>query len=123
PPAHPRPTPGTPRPYQFPAFERHALANGLRVIVAPIHTLPVVTTLAVVDSGATYDPAGYEGLSQLTARALDEGTATMDALQLAERLELLGTTLDTGADWDSTIVQLTSLSSRVEDAIAVLAEV
>lgn len=123
PPAHPRPTPSAPRPYQFPQFERRALSNGLRVVVAPIHTLPVVTTLAVVDAGATHDPPVLEGLSQLTARALVEGTSTMDALQLAERLELLGTTLDTGADWDSTIVQLTSLASRVDDAIAVLAEV
>jgi zinc protease len=46
----------------------------------------------------------------------------MDALELAERLESLGTTLDTGADWDSAIVQLTALSSRVEDAFDVLAE-
>ena len=47
----------------------------------------------------------------------------MNALQLAQRLETLGTTLDTGADWDSAIVQLTSLTSRVADAFTVLAEV
>jgi zinc protease len=123
PPGLPRPAAGEPRPYRFPAFERRRLSNDLRVIVAPIRTLPVVTTLAVIDAGATRDLLDLEGLSVLTMRALDEGTATMDALQLAERLELLGTTLDTGADWDSAIVQLTSLSSRVEDAFAVLSEV
>ena len=47
----------------------------------------------------------------------------MNALELAERLEMLGSTLDTGADWDSAIVQLTALSSRVEDGFTVLAEV
>jgi zinc protease len=47
----------------------------------------------------------------------------MNALELTTRLEMLGTTLDTGADWDSAIVQLTALSSRMEDAMAVLAEV
>jgi zinc protease len=36
---------------------------------------------------------------------------------------MLGSTLDTGADWDSAIVQLTALSSRVEDGLSVLAEV
>ena len=121
--ALPRPSASSPRPYNFPDFQRRTLSNGLRIIVAPVRELPVVTTLAVVDAGATRDPAGLEGLSVLTMRALDEGTATMDALQLAERLELLGTTLDTGADWDSAIVQLTSLSSRVDDAFAVLSEV
>lgn len=121
--APPRPAPGIPRPYAFPHFETRTLGNGVRVVIAPIHTFPVVTVLAVVEAGATRDPLGCEGLAQLATRALAEGTATMDALQLAERLESLGTTLDTGADWDSAIVQLTALASRVGDAFAVLSEV
>ncbi|MEP6766626.1 MAG: pitrilysin family protein [Gemmatimonadaceae bacterium] len=121
--APPRPQPGIPRPYTFPHFETRILPNGLRLIVAPVHSYPVVTVLAVIEAGATRDPIGQEGLAQLATRALAEGTGTMDALQLAERLESLGTTLDTGADWDSAIVQLTSLASRVGDAFAVLSEV
>lgn len=118
-----RPGAGTPRPYRFPAFESRILANGLRVIVAPIHAYPVVTILAVVEAGATRDPRDAEGVAQLATRALNEGTRTMTALELAQRLENLGSTLDTGADWDSAIVQLTALTSRVEDGFAVLAEV
>lgn len=120
--APPRPSPGKPRTYRFPAFETHILPNGLRLMVAPLHTYPVVTTLAVVEAGATRDPAGLDGLAGLVTRALPEGTRDMTAMELAERLESLGTTLDTGADWDSAIVQLTALSTRVEDAFAVLAE-
>ncbi|MES2522521.1 MAG: pitrilysin family protein [Gemmatimonadota bacterium] len=119
--APPRPPAGTPRPYRFPHFETRILANGLRIVVAPMTAYPVVTVLAVVEAGATRDP--IDGLAQLASRALAEGTRTMDALALAERLESLGTTLDTGADWDSAILQLTALSTRVEDAFAVLAEV
>lgn len=122
-PAPARPGPGAPRPYRFPAFETRILANGLRIIVAPVRAHPVVTTLAVVEAGATRDLPGMEGLAQLTTRALAEGTRDMDALTLTTRLEMLGTTLDTGADWDSAIVQLTALSSRIDDAVAVLAEV
>jgi zinc protease len=118
-----RPQPGIPRPYTFPHFETHILQNGLRLVVAPVHSYPVVTVLAVVEAGATRDPLGCEGLAQLATRALAEGTGTMDALALAERLESLGTTLDTGADWDSAIVQLTALAHRVGDAFAVLSEV
>lgn len=118
-----RPEAGTPRPYHFPPFETRVLDNGLRLIVAPIHAYPVVTILAVVDAGATRDPRDVEGVAQLATRALNEGTRTMNALELALRLEMMGSTLDTGADWDSTIVQLTSLASRIEDGFAVLAEV
>ncbi|MBC8086663.1 MAG: insulinase family protein [Phycisphaerae bacterium] len=121
--APPRPQPGVPRPYAFPHFETRTLGNGVRVVIAPIHNYPVVTVLAVVEAGATRDPLGCEGLAQLATRALAEGTATMNALELAERLESLGTTLDTGADWDSAIVQLTALASRVGDAFEVLSEV
>ena len=92
-------------------------------MVSPVHAYPVVTVLAVIEAGATRDPRDADGLAQLTTRALAEGTRDMNALQLAQRLETLGTTLDTGADWDSAIVQLTSLTSRVADAFTVLAEV
>ncbi|GAB1343285.1 M16 family metallopeptidase [Gemmatimonas sp.] len=121
--APPRPGPGAPRPYRFPNFETRILSNGLRVMVARVPAYPVVTTLAVVEAGATRDPRDYEGMAQLVTRGLSEGTRNMNALELTTRLEMLGTTLDTGADWDSAIVQLTALSSRVEDALAVLAEV
>lgn len=121
--APPRPGPGEPRPYRFPHFVTRILSNGLRLMVAPVPAFPVVTTLAVVEAGATRDPRDHEGLAQLVTRALSEGTRSMNALELTTRLEMLGTTLDTGADWDSAIVQLTALSSRMEDAMAVLAEV
>ncbi|MDQ8159721.1 MAG: pitrilysin family protein [Gemmatimonadota bacterium] len=123
PPAPPRPVAGTPSDYRFPHFATRILANGLRVIVASVPAYPVVTTLAVVEAGATRDPRDYEGLAQLTTRALAEGTRDMNALELTSRLEMLGTTLDTGADWDSAIVQITALSSRIDDAVAVLSEV
>lgn len=118
-----RPGAGAPRPYRFPHFETRILSNGLRIVVAPIPAYPVVTILAVVEAGATRDPRDAEGVAQLATRALNEGTRTMNSLELAQRLEMLGSTLDTGADWDSAIVQLTALTSRVEDGFSVLAEV
>ncbi len=121
--APPRPTAGVPSDYRFPHFTTRILANGLRVIVASVPAYPVVTTLAVIEAGATRDPRDYEGLAQLTTRALAEGTRDMSALELTSRLEMLGTTLDTGADWDSAIVQITALSTRIDDAVAVLSEV
>jgi zinc protease len=121
--APPRPTPGTPRPYRFPAFHRHTLPNGLGLIVAPMRRYPITTVLAMVDVGATADPRGREGLTSLLASALAEGTTSMDALTLADRLEQAGSTLDTGCDWESTMVQLSALPSRLDDAVAVLAEV
>ena len=38
-----RPTPGTPRPYDFPDVERTRLANGLSLIVANLPGRPLVS--------------------------------------------------------------------------------
>ncbi len=121
--APPRPGAGAPRPYHFPDFERRALPNGLRLVVAPVHRLPLVSVVVVVDAGAASDPAGREGLAVLTARALVEGTASMDAVALVERVEGLGSALDSGADWDAAVVSLTALAPKLGDAFEVLADV
>jgi zinc protease len=118
-----KPTPGTPRDYNFPSFESVTLPNGLRVVVAPVRKLPLVTVLALVDAGSVADPAGQEGVAQLTASLLTEGTGTLTGAALAEVVELMGSTLDAGADWDSSVVKLTTLSSRLPEALALLARV
>jgi zinc protease len=118
-----RPIPGVPRAYTFPSFTAAALPNGLRVVVAPVRKLPLVTVLALVDAGSVADPAGQEGVAQLTASLLTEGTGTLTGAALAELVEMMGSTLDAGADWDSSVVKLTTLSSRLTDAMALLARV
>ena len=85
-----RPTPGAPRHYHFPAFESHTLATGVRVVVAPVRKLPLVTVLALVDAGSVADPVGQEGVAQLTASLLTEGTGTMSGAALAEPPTTLG---------------------------------
>jgi zinc protease len=118
-----RPAPGPPRTFQFPRFERAELPNGLRVIVAPVRKLPVVTVLAVIDAGATADPQGREGLAQLTAEALREGTAHRDGIQILEGFEKLGSSLEAGADWDSTVVSMTLLRDKMESGLSLMTEV
>jgi zinc protease len=118
-----RPTPGPPREYTFPSFTSHHLPSGLRVVVAPVRKLPLVTVLALVDAGSLSDPAGQEGVAQLTASLLSEGTGTLSGAALTELVELMGSTLDSGADWDSSVVKLTTLSSRLHEALGLLARV
>lgn len=118
-----RPTAGTPRPYEFPPVERFTLTNGLQVVVAPIHRLPVVSVLAVVNAGASGDARGREGLALLTAAALAEGTIQRDGPALADAFERLGTAIDSGGDWDAATVELTVTPTRLQQALALLAEV
>ena len=123
PPAPPRPGAGEPRPYHFPAFESRTLSNGLRVIVAPVTKLPVVSVVAIVDAGAGTEPPERDGLASLTAKALLEGTTTRDGAALIEEAERLGGALDADADWDAATIKLTVLSERIAPALRLIGDV
>ena len=118
-----RPKPGHPRSYHFPEFDSEILTSGIRLLVAPVEKLPLVTVLVVVDTGSSNDPAGKEGIARLTAKALLEGSRSYDGAELAEKFEQLGTSLESGADWDSTFVKITVMSERLESALRLLGEV
>jgi zinc protease len=118
-----RPQPGPAREYHFPKFEQRSLENGIRVIVAPVSKLPVVTVLAVINATAVGDPAGKEGVAEITAQALRDGTNEIDGTSLTLELEKLGTSLEVGADWDSTVASLTVLRDKVDKAFALFSDV
>ena len=118
-----RPEPGPPREYHFPRFERSRLENGMNVIVATVSKLPIVSIAAVIDATALADQKGKEGTAELTAQALREGTVSRDGAKLVLDLEKLGTSLEAGADWDSTIASMTVLRGHVDEAFEIFAEV
>lgn len=118
-----RPTPGTPRPYEFPAVAIARLANGVRVVVADLPGRPLVSASVVVPAGAADEPAAEGGSLVLAARALTEGTDRHDAIALTEAAERLGASLHAEAGWDATTVGVDVPASRLEPAMELLAEV
>jgi len=118
-----RPNPGPARSYRFPTFTDERLPNEVRLVTAQVSKLPVVTMLVLVDVGSTNDPAGKEGVAALAAALLLEGTSRLGGAEISERFEQLGTSVESGADWDSAFVKLTALSDQVEDAAVLLGEI
>jgi zinc protease len=120
----PVPAPGTPRAYRFPRVDRRVLSAGTRVVAAPVARVPLVTLAAVFHAaGADRDPAGREGLAQLVASMLREGTTSRDGAAVAELFESLGSSLSAIADWDATTVSFTVQTARLDAAVAALCEV
>jgi zinc protease len=117
-----RPKPGPTRSYHFPDFHDQILPSGIRLVTAPVAKLPVVTVLVIVDAGSTNDPAGKEGVAALTASTLLEGSERFDGAELAEKFEQLGTSVESGADWDSAFIKITVLSDQLEEATKLLGE-
>jgi zinc protease len=121
-PATLRPKPQPPRSYRFPAFTDETLPNGLRLLTSSVSKLPLATVLVLVDAGSTNDPIGKEGVAALTAAALLEGSRRYDGAELAGEFEKLGTSLESGADWDSAFFKITVLSDKIELATKLLGE-
>jgi predicted Zn-dependent peptidase len=117
------PKPGPVRPLRLPPVEKLALSSGLPVLLVPMHEVPVVEVLLVVRAGAVADPAGREGLAQMTADMLDEGAGGKDALALADAMDFLGAQLETEASWDASTVRLRVPVARLADALPVMADV
>ena len=117
------PSPTAPRPFNFPDVERVTFDNGMRVLIARTTNAPLVTVRAIVRSGAAHDPANRAGLASLTANLVDEGAANRKAVDLAEALGRLGATIETGADYDSSSVDLDVLNTNLADAFELFADV
>ncbi|MDX2183340.1 MAG: pitrilysin family protein [Gemmatimonadaceae bacterium] len=117
-----RPGAAASRPWQFPTVERRTLGDGLSLLVAPAHALPLVSVLLVTDAGADADAPGAEGLAMLTARAMTEGTRQYDGAAFALAAEGLGTAIDASADWDGGYASFTALRKHVEPALGLFAE-
>ena len=117
------PPPAAPREAKLPQPVEKTLANGLRVIVVPKHDIPLVAARLLVKAGAAADPQGRDGLAELTATVLTQGTKTRTAEQIARGVEALGATLAADADWDSTSIDLSVMSSNLPKALEYVSDV
>jgi zinc protease len=119
-----RPVPGKPRAYRFPVTERRTLDSGVRVAVARLEQHTLVSCMAVFHrAGAHDDPPGREGLAQLTASMLLEGSESRDGSALADYFESLGSSLSASSDWDSTILSFTVQPKHLDAALRGLRDV
>ena len=96
--------------------------EGLTVWVARRAGLPKASVLLVVRGGAGVDPKGLEGMSEVLAYTLAEGTRTRSARQIAEELQAVGAELS--ADWspDALYLEAAGLSDGVGRMIETLAD-
>ena len=77
-----------PEPDDFPTvrfddFARAQLANGLKIVLAERHAVPVVHLTLMMDAGFAADQLGRPGTASIAMSMLDEGTDRRSALQIS----------------------------------------
>jgi len=117
------PAPAAPRSVTIPKPTEKTLKNGLRVIVIEDHDVPLVSAGVVVKNGGEVDPADLSGLAELTASLLTKGTKTRTAPEIAQQIEALGGTIESGAGWDASRAFINVMSGKIDPAMTILADV
>ena len=117
------PAPGSDPEVAFPAFQRATLSNGLKLVLAERHSLPLVRFTLQLDAGYAADQFASPGTAKLTLQMLDEGTTRRTAIQISDELASLGAALDAGSELDASSVNLSSLTSTLDGALDIYADV
>ncbi len=107
----------------LPPYEEFRLPNGLRLIVAPRHQLPLASVELLVEVGGAHDPQGQAGLASMTAALLRRGTENRSADEIHETIEYVGGHLEAAAGPDATAITAGVTSENLALALELVADV
>jgi predicted Zn-dependent peptidase len=108
---------------KFPPLQRGRLSNGMKVILAERHDVPVVQMSMEFPGGFSSDQGRKAGTASFTMGMLDEGAGPYDAIALGNRSESLGAIIGSGASLDAAEVSLSALKEKLDDSMALYADV
>jgi zinc protease len=117
------PEPGTPPELKLPKLQRATLSNGLNLILAERHEVPLVNFWMTVDAGYAADQSAAPGTASMTTSLLDFGTTTRSALQINDEVALLGAELSANSNLDVSAVRLSALKANLEPSLELYADV
>src|SRR5260370_2794696 len=81
-------------------IKRMTLSTGATLRVSEEHRLPMVTVEIGFDAGTRRDPVGKEGLAELTARSLSQGTKDLTAPEFDQKVDFMGSSVAVSAGRD-----------------------
>lgn len=113
---------GAMKPLAAPHVTTVKLDNGLTVWLVPEAGFPKVAVTLAVRGGYTADPKDRPGFADLIAATVTQGTRNRPAKQIAEDLAAAGGDLAGSAAPDSIRIETSVLSSKVDTALQILAD-
>jgi len=107
----------------FPDLQRRKLRNGLPVVIANRPGVPIVRISLLFDAGFVADQGRKLGTSNFTMAMLDEGTASLSSLEIADRAERLGAEIGAGSSLDTSFAAVSALHENLDPSLALFADV
>ena len=102
-------------------IKKSTLSNGATLLVSEQHQLPMVTFMIEFDAGTRRDPKGKEGLAELTARCLAQGTKELTTPEFNQKVDFMGSEVGVSAGRDYATAGMTSLKKYQGETFGLLA--
>ncbi|URL58319.1 insulinase family protein [Luteibacter flocculans] len=107
----------------FPALQRGRLKNGIEVVLAERHTVPVTQIQLLFDAGYAADQGRKLGTASFTSALLEESTTSLDSVEVARRKERLGAAVNADCSLDTCAVGLNALNAELAPSLALFADI
>jgi zinc protease len=107
----------------FPEIQTTKLSNGVEVVLAERHAVPVVEMSMQFDAGYAADGGRKLGVASFVMSMLDEGTSSRNALEIAAEAERLGANVAAGSNLDTSSVSLSAIKTKLTESIDLWADV
>ncbi len=118
-----KPTPKPILEFLPPNIEEIKIKNGLRIFYIFKDKLPLSHLNLMIDGGSKFDPDNKKGLAYLTSMVLDEGADGLNALELSDKFDFLGSQFNVSVDNDSINLSLQCLSENFERSFELFSKV
>ncbi len=103
--------------------KRIILENGMVLLFAEKHELPMVTVSMAIKAGSVAEPSEKPGLASLTASLLTQGTAKRTANQISREIDYIGGSLSVSGGDDYASASLRVLKKDLRTGLDLLADV
>ncbi len=107
----------------FPDIQRGELHNGMEVVLAERHAVPIVNVAIQFDAGYAADKNGKLGTANFALEMMDEGTKKRSALEISAEAESLGAEISTGSNLDMSTVSLSAIRKELDPSLELYADV
>ena len=107
---------------KVPNIWRGKLANGIDVMATVSTETPTVELVIYLNGGHRVEPVSKAGLAALTAAMMNESTQLHTNEQLAQKLDLLGSSIQFDSSSYQSVVQVSSLTENLDKTLVLLDE-
>ncbi|GAB2461687.1 peptidase M16 [Hymenobacter qilianensis] len=117
------PAGGTPRDFTLPPKTEFTLDNGLQATLVPYGEIPKVTVSMIVQVGNVHEAPNENGLADIVGRLMREGTTTLSAKQISEKVARMGGSLSVSVGPNQTFITGSVLSEYGPELVNLMADV